>query len=113
MDIGNVGPVSQVVNQDPRPRRRYDSTRRAENAAATRHSILESARQLFVSQGYGRTTVAEIAEHAGVAVDTIYATVGRKPALLRELVETSISGGDRAVPARQRAYVQSIEAADT
>lgn len=113
MDIGKVGRVSQPVNQDPGSKRRYDATRRAENAAATRRSILESARELFVAQGYGRTTVAEIAAHASVAVDTVYATVGRKPALMRELVETSISGKDHAVPARQRAYVQRIEAADT
>ena len=105
--------MSPSVNPKPGPKRRYDSTRRAENAVATRRSILASARELFVAQGYGRTTVAEIAEHASVAVDTVYATVGRKPALMRELVETSISGRDQAVPARQREYVQRIEAADT
>ncbi len=44
-------------------------------------------------------------------MDTIYATVGRKPALLRELIETAISGRDEAVPARERDYVRAIEAA--
>ena len=105
--------MSQPVNQNPSGKRRYDSTRRAENAAATKRSILDSARALFVEHGYGRTTVAEIAAHASVAVDTVYASVGRKPALMRELVETSISGRDHAVPAQQREYVQRIEAADT
>ena len=46
-------------------------------------------------------------------MDTIYASVGRKPALLRELVETAISGSDEAVPAEQRDYVQRIHGADT
>ncbi len=59
------------------------------------------------------TTVAAIAERAEVAVDTVYAAVGRKPAVLRELVETAISGIDRAVPAEQRDYVLAIRAAPT
>jgi hypothetical protein len=43
----------------------------------------------------------------------VYATLGRKPALLRELVETAISGTDHAVPAEQRDYVARIRAAAT
>jgi hypothetical protein len=44
-------------------------------------------------------------------VDTVYAAVGRKPALLREVLETAISGSDQAVPAEQRDYVARIRAA--
>jgi hypothetical protein len=36
---------------------------------------------------------------AGIAVDTVYATVGKKPALFRLLVEMAISGSGKAVPA--------------
>jgi AcrR family transcriptional regulator len=56
-------------------------------------------------------TVAEIAATAGVAVDTLYATVGSKPVLLRELVETAISGTDTAAPAEDRDYVRAVHAA--
>ncbi len=63
--------------------------------------------------GYTATTVAEIAGRARVSLDTVYATVGRKPALLRELVETAISGTGRPVAAEQRDYVIRIGAADT
>jgi AcrR family transcriptional regulator len=100
--------VSRKVN---RPKRGYHSPRRQEQGAATRRAVLEQARRLFVERGYAKTTVAEIAQAAGVAVDTVYATVGRKPVLLRELVETSISGTDDTVPAAQRDYVQAIRAA--
>lgn len=93
--------------------RRYDTTRREAQAALTRRAVLDAARELFVRQGYRATTVGQIAERAGVAVDTVYASVGRKSAVLRELVETSISGTDRAVPARQREYVQRIRDAAT
>ncbi len=94
-------------------RRPYRSAVRAEQAAATRRAVLDAARDLFTEQGYASTSIAAIADRAGVAVDTVYAAAGRKPALLRDLVETSLSGGDEAVPAEQRAYVVGIRAAAT
>ncbi|MDQ4092565.1 MAG: TetR/AcrR family transcriptional regulator, partial [Actinomycetota bacterium] len=54
--------------------------------------MLEAARELFTTRGYAATTVGQIAERAGVAVDTLYATGGRKPVLLREVFETALSG---------------------
>jgi AcrR family transcriptional regulator len=93
-------------------KRAYNSPRRVEQAAATRRAVLTAARELFVSNGYSATTIAAIAERARVSLDTIYATVGRKPALLRELVETAISGTEQAVPAEQRDYVMRISGAD-
>jgi AcrR family transcriptional regulator len=93
--------------------RAYHSPRRAEQAEATRQAVLLAARHLFVTKGYSRTTIAEIARQARVSPDTIYTTVGRKPALLRELVETAISGTDQAVPAEQRDYVIRMRAAPT
>jgi AcrR family transcriptional regulator len=75
--------------------------------------VLLAARELFVNNGYTPTTISDIAERAGVSPDTIYATVGPKPALLRELVETAISGTDQAMPAEQRDYVMRITAAGT
>jgi AcrR family transcriptional regulator len=52
----------------------------------------------------------DIAERAGVALDTVYAAVGRKPAVFLALVESALSGTDQAVPAEQRAYVRAIRA---
>jgi hypothetical protein len=52
-----------------------------------------------------------VADRAGVALDTVYAAVGRKPELARLLIETAISGTDQAIPAEQRDYVQAIQAA--
>lgn len=92
-------------------KRTYNSTRRAEAAAETRRAVLDAARELFTTQGYARTTIAEIASRAGVAADTVYATIGRKPMLLRALVETAISGSTHAVPAEQRDYVREFQAA--
>ena len=66
-------------------RAKYRSERREEQAAATRQAILDAARSLFVERGYARTTVADIAAAARVAVPTIYVSVGPKPAILGEL----------------------------
>jgi AcrR family transcriptional regulator len=101
------------VAEDVKGRRRYSSAVRAEQAAATRRAVLDAARELFAENGYAATSIAAIAQRAGVAVDTVYAAAGRKPALLRVLVETSLSGTDQAVPAEQRAYVIRIRAASS
>jgi AcrR family transcriptional regulator len=91
-------------------RRAYDSSSRKESARATRQSIFDAARRLFLERGYAGTTMPAIAQNAGVALDTVYATVGKKPTLFRMLVETAISGRDEAVPAEERDYVRAIRA---
>jgi AcrR family transcriptional regulator len=92
-------------------KRRYDTTRRRQAAARTRTAILDAARELFTERGYTATPMTAIAERAGVALDTVYASAGRKPELARLLVETAISGTDQAIPAGQRDYVRAIQAA--
>ena len=91
--------------------RRYDSTRRKQAAADTRAAILRSARELFTTNGYATTTVAAIADRAGVAQDTVYAAVGTKPAIFRLLIESALSGRDEVVPGAQREYVAQMQAA--
>jgi AcrR family transcriptional regulator len=66
-------------------RAKYRSELRQEQAAATRQSIIDAARALFVERGYARTTVADIATAARVAVPTVYVSVGPKSAILGEL----------------------------
>ena len=88
--------------------RDYNSAARAAQSHATRQRIVESARTLMLERGYRATTIAAIARHAEVHVDTIYELVGRKPMVLRELIEQAISGSDAAVPAEERDYVAAI-----
>jgi len=92
-------------------RRRYSSAVRAEQAAATRSAVLGAAGELFAERGYAGTPVSAIAARAGVAVDTVYAAVGRKPVLIRELLEAAISGAGEAVPAEERDYVHRVRTA--
>jgi AcrR family transcriptional regulator len=69
------------------PRRAYHSPLRAGQAQQTRRRVLESARRLFVEHGYNGTTVAAVADHAGVSPDTIYLSVGGKRGLLEGVME--------------------------
>jgi AcrR family transcriptional regulator len=93
-----------------RKKRAYDSSARKEAAAATRRAIIDSARRLFLARGYAGTTMPAIAKAAGVALDTVYAAIGTKPALFRLLVEAAISGREEAVAAEERDYVRAIRA---
>jgi len=89
-------------------KRKYDSPQRTARSVETRHRILDAARELMLEIGYRGTTVAAVATRAGVNVDTVYELVGRKPVLLRELIEHAISGTNAAVAAEDRNYVKSI-----
>jgi len=91
--------------------RRYDNAGRQIQSEDTRQRIIDAAGDLIVERGYRATTIAAIAGSAGVHVDTVYALVGRKPVLLRELLEQAISGTDHAVVATDREYVKAMRAA--
>lgn len=91
--------------------RPYRSALRAERASRTRAAIIDAARDLLVTEGFDRTTVHAIAARAGVHVDTIYRSIGRKPEVLRAVVESALSGTADAVPAQEREYVARIRAA--
>lgn len=97
------------VNPPSNSKRRYDSSRRRSAAAETRRVIIESARELMLTNGYAGTAMPAIAASAGVALDTVYAVLGPKPKLFRLLVELAISGEDLPIPAEERQYVQDIQ----
>jgi AcrR family transcriptional regulator len=69
------------------PRRAYHSPLRADQAQQTRRKVLESARRLFVENGYAGTTVASVATNAGVSPETIYLSLGGKRGLLEGVME--------------------------
>ena len=89
-------------------KRNYDSSRRQEQAAETRRRIIAAARELFLRRGYGQATIAQIAEDAGVAVETVYAQFRNKAALLRQVWFVDFRGDEDEVPLFDRAEMQSI-----
>jgi AcrR family transcriptional regulator len=91
----------------PRP---YDTTNRQRQAAETRRRIFEAAQELFTRDGYVTTTIAAIAEHAGVAVQTVYASTKSKRDILKGIIDLAISGEDEQVPVQASSRWQEIEA---
>lgn len=86
---------------------------RAEKAKQTRRRIRDAAGELFVEQGYGATNLREVAERAGVAVQTIYFVFGNKRTLLKELVDVTVAGDDQPVATMERQWFREAMAADT
>jgi AcrR family transcriptional regulator len=84
-----------------KPRRRYDSARRAEQARQTRDAVVGAARLQFLRDGFAATTIAAIAAEAHVSVETIYKAFGGKPGLVRAIWAAALAG-EGPVPAETR-----------
>jgi TetR/AcrR family transcriptional regulator, regulator of autoinduction and epiphytic fitness len=89
--------------------RPYESSNRARQARETRRRIVEAAARLFVREGYSATSIGAIADEAGVAVPTVYATLRSKANILRAVVDLTVRGDDEAVPLSSRADWREIE----
>jgi AcrR family transcriptional regulator len=91
-------------------KRRYDGTRRQAQARETRRAVLRAAHDLFVEQGYARTTVTEVAAAAGVSVETVYAAFTNKATLLHRVWDVTIGGDDEEVVFHERPEVLALRA---
>ena len=96
---------------EPVKTRAYRSPVREAQAAATRRRILTATRDLQRRQGYAATSVAQVARRARVSVETVYASVGRKPELALAVVDLLLGGADETVPSEQRDDVAAVRAA--
>jgi AcrR family transcriptional regulator len=101
------------MSRRPRPvKRAYDGSGRQQRAEATRTATLDVAERLFLEDGYTATTVAAIAETAGVSEATIYKSYGGKAGLAREVCQRALRG-TTDVPAEERSNaLRSSNSAD-
>lgn len=83
---------------------------RRERAQATQARIVKTAYDLFVTRGYARTTMAEIAEAANVAVQTVYFTFHTKAALLSRCVDFAVMGEGQPLPPDQQPWFRAMVA---
>ncbi len=74
------------------PKRRYDSSRRQEEARGRRQAVVEAAHRLFLDDGYGETSIEHIAEVAGVSAATVYAAFGSKAGILSAVADVAVAG---------------------
>ena len=87
--------------------------KRGGRARQTRRRIIDAAGALFIEHGYGATTLQQIANRAGVAVQTVYFVFGNKLTLLKELVDVVIAGDDEPVATMERPWFTAIADATT
>lgn len=83
---------------------------RAQKARATRRRIVAAAAERFLDQGYGATTLDQVAASAGVAVQTVYFHFGNKATLLKEALDVAAVGDDEPVALMDRPWMREIAA---
>jgi AcrR family transcriptional regulator len=71
-------------------------------------AILDAAQALFVERGYVSTTIADIAERAGVAPETIYSAFRNKRNLLKRLADIRAAGDEEPIPVAQREWFRAV-----
>jgi AcrR family transcriptional regulator len=91
-------------------KRSYDVSGRRTQASARRHAVVLAAKALFERAGFRATTIAAIAERAGVSAESIYKGFGTKAALAKAVFDLVIAGDDAPVPVAQRAEADAIRA---
>jgi AcrR family transcriptional regulator len=96
------------MNEPVKPKRRYDSPRRRQQAADTRRDILAAAQRRFEQDGYVATTMAGVARDADVALKTVYLAFETKGGLLRALWHLLLRGDDDHTPVGGRRWYQDV-----
>ena len=97
-------PVKPTPDEHTLPRAR---------SRATRLRITKAATSLFRDHGYTRTTMADIAQAAGVAVQTVYFVFHTKTEVLNSAYGLAVMGEDEpAVPQEQAWYRQAVAEPD-
>ena len=84
---------------------------RTSRTRVTRRKITDAATELFVVEGYGATTLEQIAARAGVAVQTVYFHFGNKSSVLKEAVDIAVVGDDQPVGILDRPWLDEARAA--
>jgi AcrR family transcriptional regulator len=74
----------------------------------SRQRVIEVAHDLFVREGYGRTTIADIARGAGVSVETIYSAFGTKANLLRTVWFVRFRGDEQDIRFLDRPEIREM-----
>src|SRR4051794_20933749 len=94
--------VSTAARRRPSNHRTYDNTSREAEARVRRRAVIDAAADLFLSHGYGETTIAAVAAAAEVSPQLVYATFGGKAGLLSAVVDVLVGGDDEPVLLRDR-----------
>lgn len=67
-----------------------------------RHTVLQSAEELFLTRGFDGTSMDEVAVHAGVSKQTVYNQFANKASLFVEIVQSMTAQGTERVQTEMR-----------
>lgn len=95
-----------------KPKRRYTSALRRQQAEQTRVRIVQAAAELFALSGYAATTLPMIAERAGVSTETVQ-NHGPKSQFLRAAIDLVSFAGGRDQPVLETDHGRRLLAAST
>jgi AcrR family transcriptional regulator len=96
------------MSHDVKGTRAYDNRRRAEQAGVNQRRVLDAAYRELLDKGYADTTIAGVAEAAGVSVQMVYKTFGSKAALAKRVYDVTLVGDEEPIPLAQRPEIQAI-----
>ena len=89
-------------------KRSYDASRRQAHAEANRARVLEVARARLLRDGYAATTIAQIADDAGVSAKTVAKQFGNKPGLVKALFDVALVGDNEPGTLEERGDIVAI-----
>ena len=97
-----------MTTDQEQTRRTYRSPRRLQQAAETRSSVLAAATRLFGTRGWAATGMRDVAQEAGVSVETVYANFRTKGDLLMAAIDVAVVGDAEPVPLDRRTEFQAL-----
>jgi AcrR family transcriptional regulator len=100
-----------VAGAAPAVKRGYDSSGRRARAQEKHRRVLDCAQRLFLRDGYAATTIAAVADEAGVSTEAVYKRFGGKAGLVREIYQGGLAG-QGLTPAPERSDAMSAEGVD-
>ena len=87
--------------------------RQKARVAETEERILRAATRLFVRRGYQGTTLAQVADAAGVSHRTVYVRFGTKAELLKRTTDVALVGDTRPIDVAHRDWFHTSLTAAT
>jgi AcrR family transcriptional regulator len=102
--------MREAASSASRARRKYDASRRQAEARERQRRVVDAARDLFLEQGYGTTSIEQIAAAADVSVQTVYAAFESKAGILKRVVDVAVAGDHEDVAVADRPEAVAIRA---
>jgi AcrR family transcriptional regulator len=91
-------------------KRSYDASSRREQAQVRRRAVVLAATELFERDGFRSTTIAAVAQRAGVSAESVYKGFGTKAAIAKAVFDVVIAGDDEPVPVAERSEMAAVRA---